>query len=463
MQSARAIVALGALLLAVPTACGEDGSTTGGGGAGDAAGLGGQAGAGLGGQSGTAADGAPEAESGGASGANSDASADADGGPASLFDCSPSSGTIPALQLTQVAKLARPLIAESPPLDPNRLVLGEQRGVLRVMLSGALLPVPFLDISDRVFQVGSEQGLLGLAFHPAYAENGRFYLNYTANGVTAPEGSTVISEFTRGSDPDLADASSERVLLTVAQPQANHNGGALVFRDGLLFIGLGDGGNVGDSGPGHAPGGNAQALDTLLGKLLRIDVDSQSSGLPYGIPAGNMSGAGVRGEIWSYGLRNPYRFSVDPCTRDLYLADVGQNTTEEVNVEPAAAASGRNYGWRVMEGSQCYNAASCDKSGKTLPVAEYDHSAGCSIIGGHVYRGAKIPGLRGYYLYADYCSGRFWALRWDGSSASSPLDLSANLNPGAKTTQITSFGRDAAGELYVMSLTYGFVFRIEAS
>ncbi len=449
MQYARSIATLGALLLVVHAACGENDNVNEGDGA--------AGGANLGGQGGAAPDSGLDASSAGFSGAAKDGSAGSTG----LFDCTASSAAIPTLKLTQIAKLIRPLIAESLPRLPNALVLGEQRGVLHVLEGGALRPSPLLDISSRVLQAGSEQGLLGLAFHPAYADNGRFYLNYTANGATAPQGSSVISEFTLSANPNVADANSERVLLSVAQPQANHNGGALVFRDGLLFIGLGDGGNIGDSGPGHAPGGNAQSLDSLLGKLLRIDVDSKSPGLAYAIPTGNMSGPNVRGEIWSYGLRNPYRFSVDPCTSDLYLADVGQNTTEEVNVEPATAASGRNYGWRVMEGSQCYNSASCDKSGMTLPVAEYDHSAGCSIIGGHVYRGSKIPGLRGYYLYADYCSGRFWALRWDGKSATGPQEISANLNPGAKTTQITSFGQDATGELYVMSLTYGFVFRID--
>lgn len=417
--------------------------------------------AGLDATSGGGSSGAP---TGGASGGGGASGASGAGGAPGLFDCSAPTGAFPKLKLTEIATgMSRPLIGESPLGDANRLMIGEQKGLIHVYTGGALLPTPFLDITTRVYQVGSEQGMLGLAFHPSYASNGRFYVHYSGNGMTAPQGDTVVSEFTVTSDPNVADSASEKVLLIVDQPQANHNGGAIHFREGsLLYIGLGDGGNPGDSGPGHAPGGNGQATTTLLGKLLRIDVDNLDVGKNYGIPAGNMLGSGVLPELWSYGLRNPYRWSFDPCTDDMYLADVGQNEREEVNIQPKSATSGLNYGWRVMEGTSCFNAATCDMSDKVLPVVEYTHTDGCSVIGGYAYRGSAISGLRGTYLYADFCSGRFWAFRWDGTAAQDQQELTADLNPGASIVQLTSFGQDGTGELYVMSLTYGKVYRIDS-
>jgi glucose/arabinose dehydrogenase len=442
-RSAMVVVSVGVAF----GACGGDDESSGSAGSAGSAGVGG-------GASGAAGVGA----SGSGGGGGTDASAGA-GGATNPFDCSPASGAFPNLKLTELlAGFDRPLIAASPPGDDQRLFVGEQAGVLHVYKNGQLLPTPFLDISGRVNDAGNEQGLLGLAFHPSYAQNGRFYVHYT--GKTPLSGDTVVSEFTRStSDPDQADPSSEKLVLTVDQPESNHNGGSIEFRNGLLFLGLGDGGGGGDQ---HGTIGNGQSLSTLLGKILRIDPDAPAGGKQYGIPSGNMSGAGVLPEIWSYGLRNPYRFSFDACTGDLYMADVGQNKIEEIDVEPAGAASGLNYGWRVMEGSQCFNPATgCDTSGKVLPAAEYDHTKGCSVTGGYVYRGSAIPGLRGYYLYADFCSGNFWRFRWDGAQAQELSEITGEINPGG-IGAISSFGQDAKGELYVTSFSGGKLFRIDA-
>jgi glucose/arabinose dehydrogenase len=282
----------------------------------------------------------------------------------------------------------------------GRLFVVEQEGRIKVISGGQVLAAPFLDIASRVSCCG-ERGLLGLAFPPGYAVSARFYVNYTDTA-----GDTVVSRFAVGSDPNRADSASEEVLLTIDQPFANHNGGQLAFGpDGYLYVGMGDGGSGGD------PNNNAQNPLSLLGKLLRIDVETGDA--IYRIPAGNPFAAtpGYRPEIWALGLRNPWRFAFDSRTGDLFIADVGQNSYEEVNVQPAASRGGENYGWRVMEGSHCFNPDPCDPTGLVLPVVEYDHSLGCSISGGQVYRGARWPRLDGVYLYGDYCSGRIWGLR----------------------------------------------------
>jgi glucose/arabinose dehydrogenase len=285
------------------------------------------------------------------------------------------------------------------------------------------------------------------------------YSTQARNGLA--NGDTVLSEWRRSAaDPDLADATSERVLLTVSQPQTNHNGGMIEFGPGgFLFIGLGDGGGAGDV---HGTAGNAQNTSTLLGKILRIDVDAQAPGKAYGIPAGNMTGQGVLPELWSYGLRNPWRFSFDACTGDLYIGDVGQNSWEEIDVEPSGQ-SGCNYGWRLLEGTHCFRPTQdCDPDGKTVhPVAEYGRGEGCSVTGGYVYRGSRIPALRGTYLYADYCTARFWAFEYSGGRALNHRELTSEINP-LPIPQISSFGQDATGELYVTSLSGGTVHRIEA-
>ncbi len=454
---------------------GGGGGTTGGnGGFGAAAGSGGAAGsgatAGAGGSgggaagSGGAATGGAAGTGGAATGGTAGTGGAATGGTAGTgggtggtasFNCSAASGATGNLKLTTVASgYSTPLLAKSPKGDGGRLFVVQKNGRILLIKNGSKVSTPFLDISGRVTTNANERGLLGLAFHPNFYSNGRFYVHYSSgNTATAPTGSTVISEFVAGTKAspnaasDTADPSSEKVLLTASQPYGNHNGGSIEFKpnDGSrLYIALGDGGSGGD------PQNNGQTLTTLLAKMLRIDVDTTTGGKQYGIPSGNMTGGGTLPELWSYGLRNPYRISFDACNSDMYIADVGQNQWEEINVEPAKSASGKNYGWRVMEASKCFNPSSgCDQSGKVLPVAEYPHSQGCSVTGGYVYRGSKIPWLRGTYLYADYCSGRFWSFRWTGSSAASKQEITSDINPGTSVKSITSFGQDAYGELYI--------------
>jgi glucose/arabinose dehydrogenase len=328
----------------------------------------------------------------------------------------------------------------------GRLFVVEQFGQIMVLRDGAPLDEPFLDIGPLVGSRGNEQGLLSIAFHPAFAENGRFFVNYTNR-----DGDTVVARYTVSADnPDRADHESAAVLLTIDQPAPNHNGGLLKFGpDGYLYIGMGDGGAAGD------PWGNGQSLDTLLGKLLRIDVDA---GEPYAIPADNpfVGRDGARPEIWAYGLRNPWRFSFDRASGDLFIADVGQNAQEEVHVQPAASAGGENYGWDIMEGDACYDAGSCDREGLQLPVAVYPHSGdagGCSITGGYVYRGAAFPALAGTYLYADFCSGNLWTLRPQGEAWQSDLVTTLDI-------RISSFGEDEAGELYLADRGGGGIYRL---
>ncbi|MEB2324467.1 MAG: PQQ-dependent sugar dehydrogenase, partial [Sorangiineae bacterium] len=410
----------------------------------------------TGGASGGNTGGASGGNTGGASGGNTGGASGTGGGGSTLHDCSPPSGTN-TLKFTQVASgYSRPVWVGNAPGNSERLFVVEQPGRIRIIDNGVKVDQAFLDIaSAKVESGGNEQGLLGLAFHPGYATNRRFYVNYTNK-----DGDTVIAEYQRSaSEPDRAEPSSEKILMTVPQPQSNHNGGNLQFGpDGMLYIGLGDGGGGGDQ---HGANGNGQTLSTLLGKMLRIDVDGSTGGKPYGIPSGNMSGQNVLPEIWSYGLRNPWRWSFDVCTGDLYIGDVGQNTWEEIDVEPAGTGSGTNYGWRVMEGTHCYNPASgCDQSGKTLPVAEYNHSEGCSVTGGFVYRGKNIPALRGAYLYADFCSSQFWSFRYSGGAATGLKEITSEFTSG-DVGQISSFGQDAHGELYVTDFG-GRVWRIDA-
>ena len=301
---------------------------------------------------------------------------------------------IPALTARLVVSgLRSPLDLQSVPSDAERLYVVEQGGRIRIVRNGQLQAAAFLDVSSRISS-GGERGLLGLAFHPQFATNRRFFVNYTN-----PAGDTHIAEF-RAASADAADPASERVLLAVAQPFANHNGGGLAFdNSGRLLMGLGDGGSGGD------PQNNGQRLDTLLGKILRIDVDA---GSPYSLPADNpfLGAAGARGEIWAFGLRNPFKIAVDRPTGDLYIGDVGQNRVEEIDVALAPRRGGENYGWRTTEGTQCFNPASgCDRTGTTPPVYEYTHSEGCSVTGGVVYRGCRVPALAGTYFFGDYCSG----------------------------------------------------------
>jgi glucose/arabinose dehydrogenase len=348
-----------------------------------------------------------------------------------------------AIQLVPVATgLDAPLYLTQPPGDA-RLFIVEKGGRIKILKDGAVLPTPFLDLSGSV-STGSEQGLLSLVFHPSYATNGFFYVDYTDTN-----GDTHVTRYTVSANPDVADPASAKTILFVAQPFANHNGGLLLFGpDGKLYIGLGDGGSGGD------PQGNGQNLNTLLGKILRIDVDT---GDPYAIPADNpfANHAGARGEIWAYGLRNPWRFSFDLTANRVYIADVGQSAWEEVDVAPLAQG-GQNYGWNVMEGMHCYNASTCNQSGLTLPVAEYSHSDGCSITGGYVYRGSIIPGIVGQYFYSDYCSGFLRSFTYDDSSAQNQKTWDVG-----DLGNVLSFGQDNAGELYVLSAS-GTVYQIAA-
>jgi glucose/arabinose dehydrogenase len=377
--------------------------------------------------------------------------------------CLPS-GQLPGLKLTRVVSgLDQPLFAGSAPGDGARLYIVEQRGRILVFENGALASEPFLDIDARVTNDGNEQGLLGLAFHPEYAQNGRFFVHYSSSGDSAAginSGDGVISELRRSADSAArADANSERRLMTIAQPYSNHNGGMLAFspKDGFLYAGLGDGGSAND------PQGNGQRLDTWLGKMLRLDVDAAPAGRAYGIPAGNMTRGGALPENWSYGWRNPWRFSFDSCTGDLYVGDVGQGRFEEIHYEPAGFG-GRNYGWKVLEGNACLEGSSCDRAGKTPPILEYPRSWGCSVTGGYVYRGSAIPALRGHYFYADYCTGNIGRLRVENGVAVDAEDITGDINPD-DVNEITSFGIDPSGEMLVIDrtdMTGGVVYRIEA-
>ena len=346
-----------------------------------------------------------------------------------------------------------PVYLTAPPGDDGRLFVVEKGGSIKIVSkrTNALLGT-FLDISSLV-STGSEQGLLGLAFDPLYASNGRFYVSYTDSG-----GNSVIARYLVSADPNVAASSADRIILAVTQPFANHNGGMIAFGpDGMFYIGLGDGGGAGD------PGNRAQNQNELLGKLLRIDV-SQGAIAPqpaYAVPPTNpfVGQSGKREEIWSLGLRNPWRYSFDRQTGDLYIADVGQGNWEEVDVATSTSGRGRgiNYGWSVMEANHCYPPGTpCSTSGLTVPQLEYDHSAGgCSITGGYPYRGTAIPPLQGTYFYADFCAGFVRSFRLANGAASQSFDWSA-LRPGGN---ITSFGEDASGELYIMT-SGGQLYRI---
>jgi len=349
----------------------------------------------------------------------------------------------PSLALV-ASGLSSPLFLTSPPGDNARLFIVEKTGRIRIVTNGTLLATPFLDISSQVSN-GGEQGLLGLAFHPQYAQNGIFVVNYTNQS-----GDTRVSRFTVSANPDLADGGSEQVVLGVAQPFENHNGGMLAFgRDGYLYVGLGDGGSGGD------PQGNGQDRTTLLGSILRLDIDGAA---PYTIPPTNpfASSQTFRHEIWAYGVRNPWRFSFDRSTGDLYIGEVGQGAREEIDFQPATSTGGENYGWNIMEGAICFSPSSgCNQAGLTLPVLDYDHSQGCSVTGGYVYRGTAVPALQGRYLYADWCQGWVRSFRMQGGQAVDRMDW-PTLAPGGS---ITSFGQDAQGEVYVL-VGQGSVYRI---
>jgi glucose/arabinose dehydrogenase len=327
----------------------------------------------------------------------------------------------------------------------TRLFITEQGGTIRIYDALGLRTTPFLDIRSIVL-AGGERGLLSVAFHPHYRDNGLFFVYYTNRN-----GDNSIARYKVSStDPDRADATSATILLTISHPDfANHNGGQLQFGpDGFLYIGTGDGGSGGD------PSNHAQDLSQLLGKLLRIDVDH---GTPYAIPPSNpfVNRTGARGEIWAYGLRNPWRYTFDRATGDMWIGDVGQNIFEEIDLQPATSIGGENYGWRRMEGFHCFNpSTNCTDPSFTMPVLEYQHTGGaCSITGGYRYRGTQVPALNGAYLYGDYCTGTIWTATQSNGNWFPKVLFQTSLN-------ISSFGEDLSGELYVLDVAGGKVYKM---
>lgn len=313
------------------------------------------------------------------------------------------------VRLLEIASgLSFPLYLTAPTGDLSRLFIVEKTGGIRIVKDGTLLPGPFLDISGQV-SGGAEQGLLGLAFPPDYASTGRFVVHYTNNA-----GDTRLSVFQVSANPDIADPSSELVILTASQPAPNHNGGQIAFGpDGFLYLGLGDGGGSSDRG---------QDLSELLGSILRVDVQAGTS---YTVPPDNPfvgQQPAIRPEVWSYGLRNPWRFSFDRANGDLYIADVGQSALEEIDVAPAAGGGGKgvNYGWSIMEGNQCFGGGQCDQTGLTLPTFQYNHPEGCSVTGGYVYRGSALPALQGLYFFGDFCQRWVHSFRYTGGAVTAP-------------------------------------------
>lgn len=368
---------------------------------------------------------------------------------------SPESGDNLALELV-ASGLFQPLWVVAPPGDTSRLFLVEQNGRVRVMRDGILQATPFLDIGSKVSCCG-ERGLLSLVFHPNYASNRRFFVNYTD-----PSGTTVVSRWRVSDTPDVADAGSEQILFRVAQDFSNHNGGQLAFGpDGYLYVGMGDGGSGGD------PRERAQDANSLLGKLLRVDVDVASE--PYhAVPADNPRAAEGRplGLIWASGLRNPWRFAFDTLTNDLFIADVGQSNREEIDVQPASSTGGENYGWDIFEGSVCFDppphlpACPAEPNAFVPPIHEYDHGTGCSITGGFVYRGCRMPDLHGTYFYSDFCSPFVRTLQYVDGAAVNHRDRSTDLtSAGGSLSGVTSFGTDARGEIYITTFG-GSVYRI---
>ncbi|MEM7102055.1 MAG: PQQ-dependent sugar dehydrogenase [Bacteroidota bacterium] len=334
----------------------------------------------------------------------------------------------------------------------DRIFVVEQDGTIRIIDgTGTVLSTPFLNIDPIVGSTGNEQGLLGLAFHPNYSSNGFFYVNYTNNS-----GNTHVSRFTVTANPNVADPASELIIYSFNQDFSNHNGGDLNFgpNDGYLYIATGDGGSGGD------PNNRAQNTLNAQGKMLRIDVDNPSGGNNYGIPADNpfVGSFSVLDEIWALGLRNPWRFSFDRTTGDMYIGDVGQGNWEEINFQPASSNGGENYGWRCYEGNNVFNTSGCGPIGNyTFPIHEYlsNFPTGCSITGGYVYRGSAFPNMIGKYFYADYCAGNFWFIEPDGMGGFTNTSL-ANLS----NWEYASFGEDVNGELYVTGLSSGNIFRI---
>lgn len=366
--------------------------------------------------------------------------------PTIAFVTGPPAGQANTIQLEKIiGGLRRPTYVTH--AGDERLFAAQKEGLIHVISEGQILPDPLLDISDRMATDGSERGLLGMAFHPNFAENGYFYVVYTNL-----EGNTHISRFESGTEnPNIADPDSEQIILHIEQPYGNHNGGQLLFGpDGYFYIGLGDGGAVSD------PFDNAQDVGTLLGNILRIDVDNVDGDELYSIPRDNpfVRRFRARGEVWMYGLRNPFVFNFDRLTGDLFITDVGQDGSEEINFVPAGVEPGLSFGWPILEGSYCYQADTCESDGHHLPIFEYQHDEGCAIIGGHVYRGQRYPELAGNYFFADFCFGKIWALRQlpDGTWQRTLLHQADE--------QISGLTETADGELIAVFYKTGELYRI---
>lgn len=474
------------LFAAALVACSSDEGSSGGGGdsSGGTTSTGGdgQPGSGGDGNPATGGDGDPGSGGDGNPGAGGSGGGGGDGTMGGVvpgtdhYDCGAPTGTLPSLKLVEYATgFDSPVLVTHAPNDTERLFVVEQPGVIRVVKNGTTNASPFLDISDRVSFGGNtggttwEQGLLGLAFHPDYDENGLFYVHYNSSGVTGhPNGSAIIAEFKVSADPDVADGGSERIVLGAPTTTGFHNGGTITFGpDGMLYIALGDGG----SEP------NGQDVTNVRAGISRID-PVQSGADPYTVPAGNLkeSVPSAAPELWSYGLRNPYRFNFDACTGDMYIGDVGQSTWEEINVEPAGEGH-RNYGWATMEGPDCYQPASgCDQSGITLPTVSYDRPAPQefrSVTGGAVYRGSAIPALRGTYFYSDlYIGTSKFVYDPATGDVSDHVSVEDQLNPAQTDQALVAIQTGGDGELYFVSrggtntnpgqVPPGVVYRLEA-
>ena len=350
-----------------------------------------------------------------------------------------------------VAGLTQPLAIANAADGSNRLFVAEQGGRIRIIRDSRIGATPFLDISAEI-TTGGERGLLGVAFHPKYPADPRVFVDYTDTNGDTQVSSFVVS----GGDADGLDPTSETRILHVGQPYPNHNGGALVFDPGgMLLVSLGDGGSGGD------PQGNGQSLGTLLGKILRIDVDHPDADHPYRIPADNPfadGAAGHRPEIWLWGLRNPWRMSFDRTTGDLWIGDVGQNLWEEVDVQRAGAPGGTNFGWNRLEGTHCFQPAQgCEDASFTLPVTDYGRDLGCTVIGGNVYRGSVQKALVGGYVFGDYCTGTVWAIDPAGDGYRPPVQV------GASARNLSAFGEDEAGELFAADISGGAILRVTAT
>ena len=423
----------------------------------------------------------------GTGGAASTGTGGTGGMPLAGYDCAPPAGSVPALKLTEVASgIKRPVLVKGEPGDNSRLFVLGQDGKIWIIKDGAMLPTPFLDISAVVHQpsAGDERGLLGIAFHPKYAQNGRFFLFYSTDVKMGAPAAQHLVEFKRSADPNVAVPEPVQTLFTEKDGEANHNGGMIEFspKDGYLYVGMGDGGGAGDQ---HGNFGYGQDLSSRWGKILRLDVDSATK--PYGIPAGNMTKvppadpndpgklgnpsnpATLNGEIWDYGLRNPWRFSFDACTADLYIGDVGQDKYEEIDIEPAGKGN-VNYGWRLTEGMHDFKPENYSTMNVTYPKFEYAHKKAaevpgtqgrCSVAGGYVYRGSAIPGLRGTYFFGDFCSNEIWTLSPGAIPKSDYQESAASSLRVPGDLLLASFGQDNLGEIYAIAID-GHIYRIDA-